>query len=162
MTARIYTASWSALWKASKLGPLPAVPVRISRGLPKFWPAAEQFPAVESLMPDPWMFSIPEDDPERFGRAYRRKLHTIGLPAIQAELDRISGQNKEQKGGIWPLALACFEADPADCHRGPLGFAGWWERKTGVVVTDLGTLAAEPEDPQLQLPTTAADAAEGQ
>jgi hypothetical protein len=134
MTARLFTASWTSLHQASRRGPLPVQPVRISRGLPKFWPEARGFAVVDELMPDGWMFSI--KDMERFGRAYRRKLHTIGLPRLQARLDEIAAADGR------PLALACFETDPADCHRGPLGFAGWYERKTGIAIPDLG--AAEP------------------
>ena len=77
MTARLFTASWRALAEASMLGPLAVQPVRISRGAPRFWPEADTFPAVDDLMPDGWMFAI--KDLEKFGRCYRRKLHTIGL-----------------------------------------------------------------------------------
>jgi hypothetical protein len=138
VTARLFTASWSALHQASTVGPLPVQPVRISRGVPRFWPAAEQFPAVDELMPDGWMFGI--KDLEKFGRCYRRKLHAIGLPRVRALIDEIAADGR-------PLALACFETDPADCHRGPLGFAGWWERKTGERVPDLAILAAARVEP---------------
>jgi hypothetical protein len=130
---RLFTASWGALAEASTAGPLPVQPVRISRGVPKFWPAAADFPAVDELMPPGWTFSI--TDMERFGRAYRRGLHVLGLPRIRALLDAIDADADGR-----PLALACFETDPADCHRGPLGVAGWWERKTGERVADLSVL----------------------
>jgi hypothetical protein len=133
MTSRLFTASWRTLADASTVGSLPVQPVRISRGAPRFWPEAEAFPAVSELMPPGWTFSI--KDMERFGRAYRRGLHTIGLPRIRALLDAIDADGR-------PLALACFETDPADCHRGPLGFAGWWERKTGELVPDLSLIRA--------------------
>jgi hypothetical protein len=131
VSAHIFTASWRTLADASMAGPLPVQPVRISRGTPRFWPEADAFPAVDELMPDGWMFGI--KDLEKFGRCYRRKLHTIGLPRLRALLDAIDADGR-------PLALACFETDSADCHRGPLGFAGWWERKTGEQVLDLSVL----------------------
>ena len=133
MTARLFTASWRALAEASMLGPLAVQPVRISRGAPRFWPEADTFPAVDDLMPDGWMFGI--KDLEKFGRCYRRKLHTIGLTRIRVLLDAIASG-----AGSRPLALACFEADVATCHRGPLGFAGWWASQTGERVTDLSVL----------------------
>jgi hypothetical protein len=129
---RLFTASWASLHQASTAGPLPVQPVRTSRGVPRFWPAADAFPAVDELMPDGWMFGI--ENMENFGRCYRRKLHTIGLPRIQARLDDLAAEAGR------PLALACFETDPADCHRGPVGFAGWWMRKTGEPVPDLSVL----------------------
>jgi hypothetical protein len=128
---QLYTASWRALCEASTAGPLSVQPVRISRGTPKFWPHAATCPAIDALMPDGWMFGI--KDLEKFGRCYRRKLHTIGLPRLRALLDAIDGDGR-------PLALACFEADPADCHRGPLGFPGWWAKQTGEQVADLSVL----------------------
>jgi hypothetical protein len=130
--ATLYTASWWALWEASKAAPLPVQPVRTSRGKPRFWPAAASFPAIDELMPDGWMLGI--TDPERFGRAYRQKLHRIGLPTIEARLAAItvlSGQ---------PLALLCFERDRADCHRGQ--FAAWYERKTGMTVPELSLVTS--------------------
>lgn len=128
----LFTASWRALWEAANAGPLPVRPVRISRGTPKFWPQAAAFPAIEALMPDGWMFSI--KDAEKFGRCYRRKLHTIGLPRIQALLAEVAN------GDDRPLALACYEAAVADCHRGM--FSLWYERESGQRVPDLAILAA--------------------
>ncbi len=128
---RLYTASWRALAEVSTAGPLPVQPVRISRSAPRFWSEAEQFPYIAELAPAPWTFSI--TDMERFGRAYRRGLHVLGLPRIRALLDELAADADGR-----PLALCCFEANPVDCHRGPLGFAGWWERKTGERVPEVG------------------------
>lgn len=132
MSARVFTASWAMLRDADRAGLLTVQPVRISRGTPKFWPQAAAFPAVEALMPDGWMLGI--KDTEKFWRSYRRKLHTTGLPAMQAQLDELAAAADR------PLALACFEKAPADCHRGPHGFAGWYERQTGEAVPDLSLL----------------------
>jgi hypothetical protein len=142
VSARIFTGAWTSLWRASQAGPLPVQPVRISRGVPKFWPAAEHFPAVPALMPDPWMLGVAKADAdlERFGRCYRRKLHIIGLPTIQAELDALGARYGK------PLCLMCFEQNPATCHRGPLGFGGWYERATGIAVPEV-ELAVRAGDP---------------
>jgi hypothetical protein len=130
--ATLYTSSWWTLWEASKAAPLPVQPVRTSRGKPRFWPAAAGFPAIDELMPDGWMLGI--DDPERFGRAYRQKLHRTGLRTIEARLAAITVLS-----GL-PAALLCFERVRADCHRGQ--FAAWYERKTGVRVPELSLVTS--------------------
>jgi hypothetical protein len=120
VSATLFTASWRVLWEASKAGAQTVQPVRSSRGLPRFWPAAERFPAVELLMPPYWMWAL--DDAEKFGRAYRRRLHAAGLAKVQAELDAVADGR--------PQAVCCFEARRCDCHRSE--FAAWYERKAGV------------------------------
>jgi hypothetical protein len=141
---RIFTASWSALHRAvplPALAPLEVLPVRISRDAPDFWRRAQSFPAIEDLMPDRWMLSL---DIDRFSCAYRRKLDEAGVERIQAQLDNLATTYQR------PLALACFEADPADCHRGPVfGFACWYEAQTGISVpewepADLGMAKTRP------------------
>lgn len=124
MTVQVFTASWSALHRAAKAGTLDVEPVRISRGGPRFWPEAREFPAISELMPEGWVLGL-RDDP--FFEAYREKLDRISVEAITAALDAIPGGK---------LALACFEADPAACHRGPRGFAGYWFEKTGVRIEE--------------------------
>ncbi len=127
----LYTCSWRTLF--DRRDDLDVLPVRMSRGVPKFWAAAEGFPALADLMPEPWMLGI--KDLEKFGRCYRRKLHTIGLEAIQAQLyDLVDAYQR-------PLALACFETDPNECHRGPaFGFARWWQERTGQRVPEIENL----------------------
>lgn len=148
MSLDLATASWTTLWRASQAGPLRVTPVRISRWLPRFWSAAEHFPALPALMPDPWMLGVAKADPdlERFGRCYRRKLHTLGLPAIQAELDALSARYN------LPLALCCFEPDPATCHRGPLGFSGWYERMAGIAVPEVEPSVRADNPAEMQTP----------
>jgi hypothetical protein len=104
--------------------------VRISRGKPKFWSAAERFPAVDELMPDGWMLSK-STDPAKAECAYRHKLTTIGLERIAARLDAIA----DECGGL-PLCLCCFEADRADCHRS--WAAAWLHEQTGLAVPEIG------------------------
>jgi hypothetical protein len=86
-------------------------------------------------MPDRAMFKL---DGDTFTKAYRRKLHTIGVEAIQRQLDELAERHTR------PLALACFEADRANCHRGD--FAAWFKDKTGVLIPEW-----QPEPAQLQL-----------
>jgi hypothetical protein len=141
MTPRLYTASWSALYAHHDR--LDVQPVRISRGVPKFWPEAADFPAVELLMPDGWMLRIA--DFEKFGRCFRRKLHIAGMPAVMAALDAIPGVRNR-------LALVCFEADHRTCHRDH--FARWWFGKTGELIDEWQPpiLAKTTHRPSGQLP----------
>jgi hypothetical protein len=141
---KLFTASWSTLHQAVPVpawAPLEVLPVRISRDTPAFWPRAQSFPAIEDLMPDRWTLSM---DLDRFSRAYRRKLDEVGIERVQAQLDQLADSYDR------PLALAGFEADPADCHRGPVfGFACWYEGQTGIPVpewepTDHGMAKARP------------------
>jgi hypothetical protein len=115
---------------ADRAGVLWAQPVRTSRGLPRFWPEAEAFPAVELLMPDFWMFGI--KDAENFGRCYRRKLHIAGLARVSSRLDELVAECGK------PLALACFESDRLDCHRGQI--AAVWERWTGEAIPEFSLM----------------------
>jgi hypothetical protein len=76
----LWTASWSTLTEASvysELWELPVQPVRVSRGVPRFWPAAEYFPVIEDLMTDPWMLGVWARNAEQGARCYRRKLHAM-------------------------------------------------------------------------------------
>jgi len=138
--AHLFTASWTSLWQASKDRPLPVVPVRISKGVPKFWPAAERFPAVEELMPPGWVLG--ERDDAKALRGYRGALDRIGIDRILARLDAIAA---ERDGAS--LALVCFEADPRACHRS--WAAAWLREQTGVAVPEVGhpTPAAKTPTP---------------
>jgi uncharacterized protein YeaO (DUF488 family) len=115
-----YTASWTNLWRASEAGVLVVQPVRLSLGKPKFWPHAVRIPYVEDLAPSGWVRSL--DDRQKFRQAYRQKLERVGIESIVDQLAAI--QTDE------PLALACFEQSPTDCHRGLL--AEWFELRLGV------------------------------
>jgi len=131
VSARLFTASWSALHQAGLRGPLPVTPVRISLGAPKFWPAAKHFPACDELMIARWMMH--SADHSRSERAYRHQLHRITLPRISARLDEIA----DEHDGL-PLALCCFESDVTTCHRS--WAATWLRDQTGVVVPEIGSL----------------------
>ena len=104
MAPRIYTASWSTLHTAIRVGGvLPVQPVRISRGLPRFWPEAERFPAISELFPPGWVFAVAKTDPERADRGYRRGLHVLGVDRVRALLESSRVDDR-------PLALCCFES----------------------------------------------------
>jgi len=66
-------------------------------------------------------------DPKEFRRRYRHRLYRQ-TPRILHEL----GELLDRYDG-WPLALCCFEADPAACHRSVL--AGWLAEK-GVAIKE--------------------------
>jgi hypothetical protein len=114
---RVFTSSYS------RVDPRVMVPVRTSIGAPR-WAGyqLEEWPAVY-----PWgLLAI--TDPQEFRRRYRYRLHQR-TGRILAELD---GLLAAYDG--WPIALCCFEADPADCHRSVLG---GWLREKGVTVEEL-------------------------
>lgn len=120
---RLYTSRW----QNRDLEKLDVVPVGISRGTPRF-PVRYRYRRLPDLYPDGWMFGI-EDD-ARFNEAYRKKLDRLGVDKIAEGLARIS----REEGGA-DLALLCYEADPARCHRS--AFAAWWFGKTGQEVPEL-------------------------
>lgn len=125
---RLYTSRW----QNRDLERLDAVAVGISRGTPRF-PVRYRYRRLPDLYPDGWMFGI-EDD-ARFNEAYRKKLDRLGVDRIAEGLARIS----REEGGK-PLALLCYEADPASCHRS--AFASWWFEQTGQVVEELSAITS--------------------
>lgn len=127
--SRLFTSSWTALWQISKRGPLPVIPVRISNGLPRFWPDAETFPVCAELIPPKWI-AFGDQDREKAKKGYLGKLDTIGIDRIAARLDEIAKQH-----GMMPLALLCYEQDPAECHRSWV--ADWFQEHTGVEVPEV-------------------------
>ena len=110
MSAELYTASWGALWRAQQADTLGVEPVRISVGVPKFWPGAERFPAIPELTPY-GVFGRGLSG-EEYDAAYLARLNGIGPERIEAllvETYLAAGR---------ALALACFEPQRRDCHRG--------------------------------------------
>jgi hypothetical protein len=110
MTVPTFTASWKALWQASKTGNLAVTPTRISISPPRFWAGATRFPAVPDLMP--WgLFTV--TDRAEFEPQYRARLEEIGFERIAARLEAIAAEC-----GGRPLALACYEdLSKTWCHR---------------------------------------------
>lgn len=136
MTVQLTTSSWRAQWEASKVGPLAAQPVRISLGLPKFWPAAAAFPYVAELAPA-GLIHI-EDDAE-FERRYRTRLDRIGVDTLRRRFEQIF-----PTVGNSALCLLCFEDLSAgdNCHRRT--FAAWWQERTGASVPELELAEVSP------------------
>jgi hypothetical protein len=132
---RLFTAAWFPIYTyAVRFGPLPVQPIRISHGWPRYWPEARLFPAIPELMPPHWVFAVAKTDPERADRGYRRGLHILGVDRVRALIEGAVGDDPR------PPALCCFESDWSECHRGPTGFAGWWECRTGERVSELSLM----------------------
>lgn len=123
---------YTSRWQNRALETLDVVPVGISRGTPKF-PVRYRYRRLIELAPDGWMLGI-EDD-ELFEWAYRAKLDRLGADRLARLLRGLS----DEEGGK-PLALLCYKADPAECHRGM--FARWWRERTGQRVEELDSWPA--------------------
>jgi hypothetical protein len=72
------------------------------------------------------MLKLPDDE---FEPRYLARLERIGPERIERRLREVYDEYRQ------PLALCCFEADPAACHRRQ--FAHWWEQRTGRAVPEL-------------------------
>ncbi len=118
---------YTSRWQNRALETAPVVAVGISRGAPRFR-VGYRYRRLMELAPDGWMLSIESD--ERFEKVYRAKLNNLGVEKIGALLTKISD---EEDGKA--LALLCYEADPARCHRS--AFAAWWTEQTGQEVPEL-------------------------
>jgi hypothetical protein len=92
-------------------------------GTPRF----VSFPMVEWRTVAPYGL-LDVTDPDEFRRKYRHRLRRL-TPKILAELRELC-----EAYAPLPLALCCFERDPADCHRSILGE---WLAEKGVTVTEL-------------------------
>src|SRR5262249_37011795 len=111
------------------------VPVRITRGFPRFKLRYTLGGTVMELAPERALFNLPD---EEFDAAYRRHLDQVGVDAIRRWLEAVS----EANGGR-DLVLLCFEdlRRPGEgCHRRK--FAEFWQEKTGEVVEELEELGA--------------------
>jgi hypothetical protein len=106
--SNLCTSSWSALFAASKAGTLDVLPVRISVGVPKFWPQAAAFPYIEALAP----VGIRHLEGQVFEAAFLRRLDDIGVDAILDQLRSLQAEAVPV-----PLALTCFEPAGEPCHR---------------------------------------------
>jgi hypothetical protein len=126
MRAPVVTASWRALWEASRAGTLDVAPVRISLGRPKFWP--QEFLFLPDLAPDGWMRPL---HGEQFRDAYVAKLDRIGVDPIYGQLVVARDACRAET-----IALCCFEPSYRDCHRGLL--AAWWLHRTGELWEEIG------------------------
>jgi hypothetical protein len=100
--------------------------VRASLGKPKWIPDAENWPAVWEITPRGWYFHDPGWEAH-----YLAQLRRYGVKRIVGRFAEISREN----GHPDVIAVCCFEANPADCHRA--AWARWMLQATGEVVPDL-------------------------
>jgi len=117
---------FTSRWASKDLAHRACQPVGISRGTPKFR-TGYRYKLARELAPSREAFGLA--DPQEFEAAYRAGLEEIGLDAILGKLEGIS----KESGGL-PLVLLCFEALPANCHRGLLAK---WLREHGVEIREL-------------------------
>ena len=126
----VRTTSWRVAHEYRPRGgdPPEFVPVRISVGLPRFWPEARGFPAVDALMPRGRLFKL--TDEQEFTPLYREKLDRIGVDAILEQFAAIYDDYAV------PLVLCCYENLALTwCHRRVA--AAWIEERTGWEVPEL-------------------------
>ena len=133
---------FTSRWANRELAHLACQPVGISRGNPR-WPLPFTYRRLIELAPSREAFGL--EDRDAFDAAYRAQLDALGIEPIMGKLEKIS----RESGGLPPVLL-CFEADPADCHR---GIAARWIRERGVEIRELapGDLPERPGTPQLKL-----------
>ncbi len=131
---QLQTGRWRDAWLASQEDcALDFVPVRISLGVPKYWPGARDLASVPELAP-PYRLLAAKVDRRAFEDAYLEHLDRVGADLIETRLNAIAGWD----GSGLPLRLLCFEnlADPAAwCHR--TMWARWWHERTGQAVAEL-------------------------
>lgn len=122
--------------------PPQGVPVRITRGAPRFKLPYSLAHSVRELAPRKEYFSRPLPE---FKVAYRGDLDRLGARKVADVLRPIAEAEQDHR-----LVLLCFEdlADPAQwCHRRV--FAGWWKDNTGDEVRELGPMAGRYEQETL-------------
>ncbi|MEV4557169.1 DUF488 family protein [Kitasatospora sp. NPDC049285] len=110
------------------------VPVRITRGAPRFRLPYQITHTVAELAPAAAYFHRPRPE---FTASYRADLAALGAARIAERLGRIAQQEGEQR-----LVLLCFEdlaKSDVWCHRRI--FADWWQDVTGDQVRELGPMA---------------------
>ncbi|MGW0822573.1 hypothetical protein [Streptomyces sp. NPDC002845] len=118
--------------------PPQGVPVRITRGAPRFKLSYQLTHSVRELAPRAEYLTQPRPD---FTTAYRADLDVLGVQRVAALLEAIAGAAGDHR-----LVLLCFEdlADPTLwCHRRI--FAAWWKEATGDDVRELGPMAGQYE-----------------
>lgn len=129
---------WTWYWKAALAHDVSEqlVLVRISLGKPRWLRSeiANEIPYISQLAP---LGLLKIEDTGEFARRYRRRLDRIGADVINTRFEQL----RDLHDGL-PLALLCFEHNPADCHR--TTFAEWWREQTGEVVPERPVHAPRP------------------
>lgn len=125
MTVPLLTSSWPALLRYLDSGDRTAfVPLGCSVGVPRSLPWARSLRASEITPYGLVGAKARELSPDAWEARYLDRLERAGVAAIQARFTDVF----ETYGGR-PLVLLCWEARPAECHRGM--FARWWQEHTG-------------------------------
>jgi hypothetical protein len=107
-----------------------AVPVRITRGFPRFRLAYQLGGSIPELAPTREEFGI--NHRREFTAAYHARLDGLGCDAVRELLKRVSDANDGRD-----LVLLCFEDVRSGdwCHR--LVLAEWLESRCGLDVSEL-------------------------
>lgn len=125
---RLHTGSWANLARhRAQLQEWQVLPVAISNGLPRFWAESTLLPWVRALQPHGLGRLM--KDPAKFDEAYESRLHQLDPDLVLGRLLDISEANPGMA-----LVMACFEADPKDCHRGTV--AQWLYDTRELVVSE--------------------------
>jgi uncharacterized protein YeaO (DUF488 family) len=133
---------YTSQWKNQNLANLDVVPVGISRGtLPGLTrrKAPYRYKRLMDLAPSSELFGrwkVGDITPEEYTIAYRDYLNSLGAEEVIGQLERKSVENEGK-----PLALLCFCAPGAFCHRRVL--AAWYQEKTGQAIPELTEAARE-------------------
>ena len=128
-------------WRAYR--PEMGVALRITLGRPPRY-FGHPHEEVRLLAPPPRVFRI--EDWQEFRKAYRHHLYRTTVPRMRQAFEEIVDRHPGKR-----LVLLCFEADPADCHRGL--WSEWWTEQTGEQVPELvpDGPPRPPESPQPSL-----------
>lgn len=123
---------WTSRYANRRIADSGLVPVRASRGYPRFKLAYRLSERLPDLAPARELFGLDDDE---FDRRYVAQLDAVGVAAILEKLDRVRATN-EGRG----LVILCFEdlrSGNARCHR--TTFAAWLADRTGLVAPELAS-----------------------
>ncbi|MBA3390620.1 MAG: DUF488 family protein [Rubrobacter sp.] len=130
---------YTSHWRNPDLAGLDAVPVGISRGVPRGKQASQlpyRYKRLVDLAPSSELFKrwkAGAVGPEEYTRIYRGYLDSLGAEEVTGRLEKKSAENGEN-----PLVLLCWCSPGEFCHRRV--WADWYFEKTGQKVPEL----AEP------------------
>ncbi len=127
----LFTGRFRDVHEFLKTGEQPGfVPVRSSLGVPRFIANAQAWPYASTTAPY-GLRGI--GDQAEFRKAYRHRLHKIGIDKVYDQIATIAADYPGQ-----PLVLLCYEdlTKGEWCHR--TLFAEWWFEKTGQQIPEMG------------------------
>jgi hypothetical protein len=127
----------TSYWQNPDLACLDAIPVGISRGVPRGTMAKRlpyRYKRLLDLAPPRDLFGrwiAGTIDPDEYTRVYRSYLDGLGPEEVTTQLEKKSADN-----GGKPLVLLCWCPPGEFCHRRVL--ADWYLQKTGREIPELG------------------------